>query len=98
MSKKHRLERQKARDIKIFDDIVSGRVKVACYIEKPRKHALPNKIVSEGTEEQQQMLGQLARVYRMIFPGLIWKLSEVKDPRSSRNQDHSFLVLLLHAI
>ena len=98
MSKKHRLERQKARDIKIFDDIVSGRVKVACYIEKPRKHALPNKIVSEGTEEQQKMLGQLACVYRMIFPGLIWKLSEVKDPRSSRNQDHSFLVLLLHAI
>ncbi|WP_288959517.1 transposase family protein [uncultured Aminobacterium sp.] len=98
MSNKRRLQRQKERDIKLFEDIVSGRARLACSIEKPKKRALPNKISSEGTEEQQQMLGQLARVYRCIFSGLIWKLGEVKDPRSPRNQSHSLLVLLLHAI
>lgn len=98
MSNKRRLEKQKERDIELFDDILSGKVKLACYIGKPQKRPLPNKIASEGTDEQQQMLGQLARVYRIIFPGLIWKLSEVNDPRSLRNQDHSLLVLLLHVI
>mgnify|MGYP000942042566 CR=1 FL=1 len=91
MSNKRRLERQKERDIKTFDDIVSGRARVACHMEKPEKRALPNKISSEGTKEQQQMLGQLARVYHMIFPGLIWRLNEVNDPRSSRNQGTHYL-------
>jgi hypothetical protein len=95
---RRRLERQKERDIKNFDDIMYGRVRLACYKDKPKKRALPNQVASGGTEEQQQMLGQLARVYHMIFPGLMWKLSEVKDPRSPRNQSHSLLVLLLHVI
>jgi hypothetical protein len=103
MGSARRLERQRARDLKIYDDIMSGRVKIGVCREKPSKRARPNRIPGAGGEgaamaERQEMIGRLALVYRRILPGLLWKLEEVEDPRGARNREHSLAVLLLHAI
>ena len=100
MSKTRILEKQKLRDIKHEEDIKSGRVIRVHFEERKKKKAQPNRKSSATTVEDEMALRQetvenTTVVYRRMLPGLLLKLSKIKDPRQPLKIKHRLTVLMI---
>lgn len=73
------------------------------YKERKKKPALPNrksgaKTSQEELAERQDTAQRAAIVYRQILPGLLVKLSRIKDPRDPKKVKHKMTVLMVYGI
>jgi hypothetical protein len=103
MSKKRLLEKQKIRDEKLTEDIRNGKVVRVTYEERKGKISQPNRkssstTVEEEMEQRQEIVENTTAIYRQFLPGLLLKLSEIKDPRNPLKVKHKITVLMLYGI
>lgn len=105
MSKaKERLEqKQKEREDKLWERVRSGKAVRATCKEKKKKTSLPNrkcsqKSVEEEMAERQEKAERATILYRQMLPGLLKKLSRIKDPRHPNKIKHKLTVLMVYGI
>ena len=105
MSKtKARLEqKQKEREDKLWERIKSGKAVRVVYEERKKKAALPNckcrqKTAEEEMAERQDKVEKATILYRQMLPGLLAKLSRIKDPRHPNKIKHKMTVLMVYGI
>jgi hypothetical protein len=88
-----------AREAKRFDDIVSGRHKVAVAFQSQKKQAQPNrKGGGLNAEDENTMAADYIRLVGILLPGALAKLSELKDPRNVKKCDHSLPTLIVYGL
>jgi len=98
MSSKTRQQKQDDREIKRFNDIISGRVKVA-DIPRPKKPSQANRIGGGAkAEEKDEMAGSYMRLLRILMPGMLASISRVDDYRSQRRITHTLPVIILYGL
>jgi len=88
-------EKQDARAIKTYREIIDGRSKVAFY-EKPAAPAQRNRVGGAG--DQEGLAGEYARLLRIMMPGMLAELSGLSDPRDKNKTTHSLPTLILYGI
>lgn len=105
MSKtKARLEqKQKEREDKLWERIKSGMAVRVVYEERKKKAALPNRKCSQESAEEemaerQEKAERATILYRQMLPGLLKKLSRIKDPRHPNRVKHKMTVLMIYGI
>ena len=99
MSKDKRQARQDERDIKLLDNVLEGKVKIAVYEKKKKASQANRKGGAAPTEEaEEEMMTSYARFLRILLPGIMAKLSRIEDPRDPRKVRHSLPFLLLIGI
>ena len=96
--KSRRQQKQDEREIKNFDDVVSGRVIIELH-EKNKKPAQANrKGGGAGAEEQGELAAQYVRVLKFLLPGIMAMLSTIEDPRNPKRITHSLSAIVLYGI
>jgi len=100
---KRRLEKQRLRDDRHAEDIRSGKVVRVHYEERNKKKSQPNRKCSATNVEEEMALRQetvenTTAIYRRMLPGLLLKLSKIKDPRQSLKIKHKLTVLMIYGI
>ncbi len=105
MSKeKVRLEqKQRDREERLWERINSGKSKRVVYEDKKKKTAQPNgkckqKTPEEEMAERQEKVEKATIIYRQMLPGLVKKLSRIKDPRQPNKIEHKLTVLMVYGI
>ena len=97
-SKEKRRLRQEERDIKIMNDIISGRVTVEMP-KRPKKQAQANRIGGAASVEEQDYLAACyMRLLRFLLPGILAELSSLDDIRDQNRIKHSLPTLILYGI
>jgi hypothetical protein len=100
MNKTKRQKKQDARNIKLLDNVIEGKVQLAVYEEPKKKTAQANRkggaAPTNGAEKE--MMGRYARFLCILLPGIMAKLSDIEDPRAPNKVKHSLPMLLLFGI
>lgn len=102
--KKARLEqKQKEREERLWERIKSGKSVRVVYEDKKKKTAQPNgkckqKTPEEEMADRQEKAEKATIIYRQMLPGLVKKLSRIKDPRQPNKIDHKLTVLMAYGI
>jgi len=73
------------------------------YEDRPGKQALPNRLndlgsVEEEKGQRQETVEAALKVYRQLLPGLLCRLSRIKDPRVPGKVKHRLTVLMVYGI
>ena len=98
-SKERRLAKQNGHAAKLFDDIITGKTKLAVY-ERPKKQSQANRKggSTPTAESEAALISDHTRLLRMLLPGIITKLSTIEDPRRASMCDHTMATLILYGI
>lgn len=94
---------QQTREAKMLENLQSRAYVQAQYRERKKKTGLPNRLnmedsIEKDTEEKQNLIEDATKVYRKLLPGLLIKLSRIKDPRRPGSVKHKITVLFLYGI
>ena len=94
-----RQRKQAERAEKQFDEIISGKVKVAMPATR-RKQAQGNRKGGGvgDAESENGMVGEYLRLLMMLLPGALAKLSTLEDPRCEKKCDHSLPTLIIYGL
>lgn len=85
------------------EQIRSDKISKMIYKERKKKQALPNRLnaadsVEKENQERQNTVERATIVYRQMLPGLLKKLSKIKDPRKPGSIKHKLTVLMAYGI
>jgi hypothetical protein len=102
-ARKKQLDRQRAEEEKLIEDIRTGRVLRVHYEERKKKDSLPNRVnvkgsVPEQKDGDQATIEKTAAVYRRMLPSLLTSLSKIKDPRVPHKVKHKITTLFIYGI
>lgn len=94
---------QREREDVMFEQIRSGKAIRVTYEDRKKKPSIPNRLnisdsPDEEMEDRQDTVERATAVYRQMIPGLLKKLSHIKDPRSPGKIKHKMTVLMLYGI
>jgi hypothetical protein len=94
-----RQKKQAKRSEEQFDDIVSGKVKVAM----PKRAGKPAQANRKGggasdLESENEMACDYVRLLRLLLPGALAKLSTLEDPRCDKKCDHTLPTLIIYGL
>jgi hypothetical protein len=97
------LKKQAEREAKIEEKIKNGTVKRVAYEERKKKPALPNRLSSfltpeEEMRDRQETVEKAVMVYYRMLSDLLPKLSRIEDPRKPGKVKHKMKVLLVYGI
>lgn len=97
------LEKQREREGKRIRLEKAGLAVRVKYEERSKKRALPNRLSSFMTVEEEKIQRQetveaVLKVYRQLLPGLLCRLSRIKDPRVPGKVKHGLTVLMVYGI
>jgi hypothetical protein len=94
-----RQKKQAARAEKQFDDIISGKVKVAMPEKKGRRAQANRKGGgASDLESENEMARDYVRLLRFLLPGALAKLSTLEDPRCEKKCDHTLPTLIIYGL
>lgn len=101
--RKKQLDRQRAEEEKLNEDIRTGRVLRVHYEERKKKNSLPNRVNIKGSpleqkEDDQATIEKTAAVYRRMLPSLLNSLNKIKDPRAPHKVKHKITTLFIYGI
>ena len=94
-----RENKQAKRSEKLFDEIVSGRVKVLS--QAPRKRPSQSNRKGGGladAESEEAMAADYLRLLKLLLPGALTKLSALEDPREIKKCEHSLPTLIIYGL
>jgi hypothetical protein len=102
-ARKKQLDRQRAEEEKLNEDIRTGRVLRVHYEERKKKNSLPNRVNIKGSpleqkEDDQATIEKTAAVYRRMLPSLLNSLNKIKDPRAPHKVKHKITTLFIYGI
>ena len=96
-SKSKKRQKQDASNIKITNDIISGRTSVG--MPKRPKQSQANRIGGgAAADEQGYLTSCYIRLLRILLPGILAELSLLEDPRDQSKIKHSLPALILYGI
>ena len=92
-------KKQAARSEKLFDEVISGKVKIGM----PETRKKPSQGNRKGggfgdPESESEMVGAYVRLLRILLPGALAKLSTLEDPRCEKKCDHSLPTLIIYGL
>lgn len=101
--KERRKQRQKERDDRLAEMVRSGRAVRVHYEDRKKKAAQPNtkckqQTPAEEMAERQEKVERATILYRQMLPGLLAKLSRIKDPRQPGKIKHKMTSLMVYGI
>ncbi|MDD4679412.1 MAG: hypothetical protein PHP79_00775, partial [Clostridia bacterium] len=101
--RKKQLDRQRAEEEKLNEDIQAGLVLRVHYEERKKKNNLPNRVnirgsIPEQKEDDQVTVENTTAVYRQMLPSLLNSLSRIEDPRAPHKVKHKITTLFIYGI
>ena len=94
-----RKKKQAERAEKLFDEVISGKVKVG--MPETRKRPAQGNRKGGGlgdAESESEMAGAYLRLLGILLPGALAKLSKLEDPRYEKMCDHSLPTLIIYGL
>lgn len=97
------LQKQEFREEKQATAIRNGKATRVYHEDRKSKKAQPNRKCSATTPEEemaqrQATVEKTTIIYRQMLPGLLLKLSKIKDPRQALKVKHRITVLMIYGI
>jgi hypothetical protein len=97
-----KIQKRKEKEAEIEEAIQNGQIKYVAYEDRKKKTALPNRLSSfktpeEEIEDRQKTAEAAVMVYYRMLSDLLPKLSRIEDPRRGKIK-HKMLVLLIYGI
>jgi len=94
-----RQKKQAARSEKLFDEVISGKVKIGM----PENRKKPSQGNRKGggvgdVESENEMVRNYLRLLVLLLPGALAKLSTLEDPRCKKMCDHSLPTLIVYGL
>jgi hypothetical protein len=90
--------KQAVRDEKLFDSIVYGNQKIGIYGDSRRPAQSNRKGGLPPDTDEDEMAAGYVRLLRYLLPGILAKLSSIKDPRNEKKCDHTIATIILYGL